>query len=833
MVLERLVPFRKGIASWVLAAAIMTPLSGRAVDAPPAPPYYSVQLMGLSSEKAALEELGRHKEQPFVRAEQRDNFWLVRVGIYPQPEPARAERDAFRAKGIDSARVVKISRAVTWLLPDGSKMDATGQVSAAAPAPRPRRTEKAPVATAEPSAPTAAAAAAAAAAPGAAATKPEATPVVAPPAVAPAPPAEPPPLEAENVGGATNWSSTQVTLERLGYREGFPLEGSEGTRRLFFPLPAGVAVQRAWLTFDVDFGELLIPASGLQFKVNELSRRAIRRGEGGGGVLQRVEIPLTEHDLELDFVEVELPYSLFVNVDVCMSRKLVGAYAHLTPGSGLTVIAADGLPRTVRAAWSLLPREVTVAARLAELTPGEFQTLFQLATLLNRHGYKPRFEALTDAPTTAHIVVAPAERYAPGATDALAASANLRLVRSRGPQRPDGTREQRAFILVDSTRPLPAADMLALPWRQAASATLIDVATAESWPEPRNPDTVLRLKDLGFDDAERVFNFSTEWSIALPFGPMGHGVRPSRVILDVYGPRVSDIRGPTFVSAYYNDRLVYSAALKQQGAKETLDFELPRIQLRARNNLKIVAQRDEAADDCKLSQAAYPLSISPASVVETRVLNETPATFAELVPHQRVLELYLAKDALAAPERVVPMLVGLGEHFWPDVPPPELRLFEPGAEIAPTAPFFVVGDARWSPRAPVQFDQGRVRLRSNATGQELMLLDFAGNAPITVLQMAESGGHGGAWLRTTGGYANVPAKRTLFEDENVAFLGPRGVQAAMKVGSTRDYRVDYPDAKGWFSATGAWRTALFVIAWVIVLGLLIYLYRRTRQHREG
>jgi hypothetical protein len=180
---------------------------------------------------------------------------------------------------------------------------------------------------------------------------------------------------------------------------------------------------------------------------------------------------------------------------------------------------------------------------------------------------------------------------------------------------------------------------------------------------------------------------------------------------------------------------------------------------------------------------------------------------------------------------VIPMLVAMGNHFWPDVPPPELRLFAPGDEVKPTGAFFVIGNAQWEPSGPVKFDQGRVRLRSNATGEMLMMLDFALDTNLTVLQMVEAAGHGGAWLKTTGGYLNVPQKKALFEDQNLAFLGPQGLQSALRIGASRDYRVDYPEAKGWFSATGAARTALFVIAWVLIIGLLVYLYRRTRAHR--
>lgn len=651
-------------------------------------------------------------------------------------------------------------------------------------------------------------------------------------AAAPAVDPRPLPFLGENPGGATNWRSTLISLEQIGFADGYSLEGSQGVQTVFFTMPPGVAAERAQLVFDVEFGDLLIPASTIQFRVNGTVRRALRRGEQG--TVQRIEIPLNAADLLEPFVALELTYSLFLSDDACFARNLAGAYARLAPNGGLAVVARDAAPQTVRAAWSLLPADVRVAARMSELTPGEFQSLFRLATLLYREGHKVRFEALSDnTPTEAHIVLAPAERYMRGG-DSLESAANLRLVSSGGTPGPDGKpRELRSLILIDSTRPLPATDMLRLPWRHITSGGLLDVAAAAEWPQPRDPDDAVRLEDLGFGDSERAFSYETKWQFALPFGPLGDGHRPARASLEMFGPRVPEARGPTVVSAYYNDRLVFSTALKNRGEKEVLEFELPRVQLRARNNLKVVAQRDEVGADCSRVQAGYPLSLSPRSVIETQRLNERPGTFAELVPHQRSLQLFLAKDALAEPATVIPMLVAMGNHFWPDVPAPELRLFEPGDEVKPSGPFFVVGDARWDPQGPVRFDQGRVRLRSNATGEPLMLLDFAIDTNLTVLQMVEAGGHGGAWLKTSGGYLNVPSRRALFEDENLAFLGPQGVQSSLRVGAARDYRVDYPEAKGWFTATGAVRTALFVVAWVLILGLLFYLYRRTRSHRGG
>jgi hypothetical protein len=815
---------RRPGASGLAAILFLLLLPAAVSAAPPPAPYYSVQTGSIDGHAGALAAVRALADHADVRAEDRDGYYVVRVGALASEAAAAELRLALLREGHAGARVVKVTRPVGWLLADGSVL----------PPPADAMTTAADDAA---SGDTTAAAIADAAPPAGSGDVPGTAPAAIPTALpAPARAAVIPPADAPadaglveghavhlpDAGGAANWSSTLVALDQLGNADGVMLEGDRGVRELFFPMPAGVPVARAALALDVQFGELVIASSTLQFRVNGTVRAAIRRGEGGQR--QRVEIPLTARDLELDYARLGIDYALLVNPDVCFSRQLAGAYARIAPGSGLSVVSSDPLPRTVRAAWSLLPREVVVAARPRGLSPAEFQALFSVATLLHREGHAVRYAAWSEGrPTDAHIVLAPAARHARGG-DELEQRANLRIVRSG-----DG-RHARAFILIDSARPLPAAGMLRQPWRGPSGAGLVDVSGAADWPQPRERGDVVRLSRLGFADSERAFTLSTQWGIGLPFGPLGAGQRPARAALEVYGPRLEKVRAPTVVSAYFNDRLVYSTTLRNDGRKEVLEFDLPRVQLRARNNLKVVAQRDGEGDDCRRSPAAYPLSISPDSVIETQPLNETPSTFAELVPWQRSLELHVARDALDAPARVIPALVSLGDQFWPDVPPPLPRFFAPGEAPAPAGPFLVVGDAGWRPQAYVAFDQGRVQVRSNATGEPVTLLDFASDSDGAVLQMVKAGGHGGAWLKAAPGYANLAHGRMLLEDEQVALLGPRGVQLGMRIGATRDYRVDYPDAKGWFPATGAWRTMAFAVAWIAVAGLLLWLYLKTRRH---
>jgi hypothetical protein len=98
--------------------------------------------------------------------------------------------------------------------------------------------------------------------------------------------------------------------------------------------------------------------------------------------------------------------------------------------------------------------------------------------------------------------------------------------------------------------------------------------------------------------------------------------------------------------------------------------------------------------------------------------------------------------------------------------------------------------------------------------------------------MAQIGGHAGAWAMAPGGFASLPSQRLLFEDEDVALLDREGVQMALRVGPTRDYEVDYPEADSWFDAAGRTRVLLFIVAWLVIASVIVYLLRASRRHRD-
>ena len=793
--------WRRGIAA---ALALMLPLALAAE--PPAPPYYSLQVASLKSQADALEVLRGLGDAPAARVEPRSGEYVVRFGAWPSREEAELALSLYRSDAGDAdAYVLRVQRSVPWILADTADTAEDADVPAAVAAAVTAAPARAPDLTSDP-------------------VVAEETPSPAPRAAR----ARPEPA----AGAATVrtgspvqerwWKTAEVRLEDLGWNQGFLLEGATGSRDLHLPVPAGVDARSAHVTLNVHYGDSLIGESTVLLSVNGAPRRTLRRADAGPAGFFHVELPLTRRDLKKDFVHVRFDYTQLADRDVCFSETLAGAWTRIEADSGLTIVAGDLPPDTVRAAWALLPREVAIAGDFASLGADEFQALFRLASLLRAEGRSYRL--LTMAPATplkdvpAHIVLAD-----PVAMEAAA--------RPEGPSLYVAHSGGRAHLVLERGS-AGAINVLDRPWRGAAGAGVLEVADKASRSAVEKVRNSLRLSDLGFSESERRFHRTTRWDIPLPFGAMGQAMRPDWVQLQVYSPDASGSGKPTVLSAYYNDRLVYSGTLAAANNVQSVDFALPRHLLRARNHLALVAQRDPQPGPCGSIGSAQVISVAPASRILLKPVTDLPETFADLVPYEASLKIYLPESALADAEQVIPFLVAAGAHFWPSAPPPPIEFYSPDQPFTPDAPFLVLGRPQWQQQAPVQFDQGPVRIVTASGGHEFAMLEMQPAAGWALLQMAHSGGFAGAWLVAPGGFGSLPTENLLFEDEDVALLDRKGVQLALRVGPTRDYEVSYPAADSWFGAAGRMRVLAFIGAWLLIATVIVYLLRASRRHRN-
>ena len=769
---------RPGVAGTLLVVlAAFAPLA----QATTAPPYYSLQVASVKTQghaMAILRDLHDLRALPDARIEIRGDEYAVRFGAWRSREEAEAALAKYRSEaGDDSAFVLHIQKAAPWMLADGS----------APPA--------------------------AALAPGAAAD------ASTPAAMTPQARLEP---AVDRVAGQPLgrwWKTAQVRLEDLGWHDGFLLEGASGARDLYLPIPQGVDARGAQVVLDVHYGDSLIGESTVMLSVNGAPRRTLTRAQAGPAGVTQARLPLTAHDLKRDFVHVRFDYTQLADRDICFSEALAGAWTRIEPGSGLALVTADAAPTSVRGAWSLLPRDVVIGADFASLDADAFQALFRLASLVKAEGRE--YQLLQVAPGTplnhvpAHIVLADPVKKA--------------AVRPEGPSMYVAHSDTSARLVLE--RGTPYVKVLGKPWRGMAGADVLEAAGLGDLSRGKARNR-LRLSDLGFSDGERRFHRSARWDIPLPFGAMGAAMRPDWVQLQVYAPDPTGSGKPSVLSAYYNDQLVYSGALAGSNAAQSVEFALPRHLLRARNHLALVAQRDPGSGACGSVASAHAISIAPASSILLKPVTDLPATFAELVPYESSLKVYLPDSALAQAQHVIPFLVAAGKHFWPSATPPPIEFYAPDEPLRPDGPFLVLGQPEGDLQAPIRFDQGKVRLVTAAGGQEFAALEMQPAAEWALLQMAQIGGQAGAWVIAPGGFETLPSQKLLFEDEDVALLDRGGVQMALRVGPTRDYEVTYPEADSWFDASGRMRVMLFITAWLVIASVIVYLLRASRRHRD-
>jgi hypothetical protein len=105
---------------FLLAAAIGLIDSGAgameasAAAGPPAPPYFSIQLASLRSVDAAHRMAAAQAGKPDVRIEHRDDYFLVRAGVWTTRSEAKAAQSAL-FPNVPGAIIVRVDRNVAWI----------------------------------------------------------------------------------------------------------------------------------------------------------------------------------------------------------------------------------------------------------------------------------------------------------------------------------------------------------------------------------------------------------------------------------------------------------------------------------------------------------------------------------------------------------------------------------------------------------------------------------------------------------------------------------------------------------------------------------------------
>jgi len=607
-----------------------------------------------------------------------------------------------------------------------------------------------------------------------------------------------------------------VTLDRIGYPNGLLFESVEERQSVHFPLPRDIRKVSASLRLQLIWSPLLREPSALRVMLNDITIKAIPlKGSAEGPYELLVDVP--REALTKPVLKVTIAVSATTSMEVCLDEKLRAGFVQVLPQSVLIVNTEPGTPPTVRSAFDLLPKDVTIAVSSQPLPVALLQAAWQLTEILQRGGHTVQVVRL---PEPGNILIA-TEYEVAAATHSLAGSSEALRVR-----------ETDSGPVLTLTEPWTlGTELLDGSWialakgdsySPGAKKPALNAATA-------NGDFTLRLDSLDAGSSLRESPGKAEWSVRIGPGRLPPLYRVQQLILEVVSaPGLKDL--PVLLHSYINGNLIQSMRIPDDGQAHQFTIPIPaRLQgTGIWDEIRLVTQRVVESGRCTAVAPTLPVQLLPGTAFIARTKESKPASLRDAAALLRAgFRVYIDPDVASSVE-TLPFLAEVSGRLGLDLSQMEIRVLRQGDPIGSDKPFLILSS---SPpqgiKFPVRFDRGRVWVE-DAQGQ--VVLDLNHMPGITVAQLARSAEQTGIWIMPTR-EGVLPAEFDLGSGD-VAFFDETGLVRAFDSRATEIARLKYPDFPDWTDLARRYRLWLFAVAWLAFTVAFVRLYRKVMHRKE-
>ncbi|HEY0634585.1 MAG TPA: cellulose biosynthesis cyclic di-GMP-binding regulatory protein BcsB [Gammaproteobacteria bacterium] len=611
-----------------------------------------------------------------------------------------------------------------------------------------------------------------------------------------------------------------TTLVELGYPSGFSFDDAAlpDERVMLISLPQDSRIASATLHLVYRGSPDLDPRTTLSVAVND---RPLR--------VQVLTADDSVHELQLTIPEPllrggQLKVTVRGHVPTahgrCVDGQPASGHIHIYPESSL-ITYLQGPPYSLRDAWRALPGEVTITLPAGPLDEPLFRAALDWVVLLNRSHRRVRLVTL---PHLGHLVIAPeaeirsalTQRGGEPARETLWSDegANLGMVRFTGGH------------FIAATPPYADVGRFAARWQALFAPVYIDPTPLQHEEEHASR---LVVDALGLSSTPAQIGNKVQWSATITPWSLPPGMRAQSAHIKVVLPRIEP-KQPIRLYAYLNELLIVGERLLADGTEHTLEIPFDKVRHSEVYHLRVVARN--GADDCTEPVQHYPIRIAPESHVSLQPESQPPSGFASLpTAFGAGFDLYLPKEYLAqAPERL-PMLGRVLAGFAVPSASYRLRLFDAHEPPVPQRNFVVAAEVPPSGSdAALRFDLGRVAL---VNPQNETIVDESRLRQSSVIQMVQAGEASGLWLHP-GANPELPVVDTAhLGDNDVALYEPDHLLLTIDSHQEDLVRAHYPDAPRWFERLHAQRFFWLMASWLLLTLGILYLFVKSRQHRNS
>ncbi len=630
-----------------------------------------------------------------------------------------------------------------------------------------------------------------------------------------------------------------VRLKDLGYRKGITFEGAETTHeaRIDFSLPVDTKIEDAHLLLKYRVSPLLNKLANLQVSIGSYALEQVNLNTNGVDQALMVEIP--KQFLQGENLQLIIRASLPVTDDRCLDDRLNASNLHITENSSFT-LHYSGEIGSIRDAWTLLPSEVILSLPNREFSPAEFNAAWELLDTLRRQG--KAVEVVT-FPKIGHIVISKREEL-----EKLLQQELDEQQPSTGSQFSIGNIEPstlalikspvRSLIAVLDPQETGAFGLLNSPWRKLGLADRyrtypVDYADNLSGlgsVPPKENALEIKLGDLNIDTSTRFVRSSIKWNMILDPFRLPPGTRPNRMFLNIIAPPPPG-KPPFEFYVYLNDIMVHAATL-ENGKKQEIAIPLPQKYQEPYNRIQVQVLNIDPMGECKEDLTAFPVQILPdSSLIVERDL-KTPKNFTDLpVYFADNFDVYLPAEYLQTPVESLPYVSEVTARLPVAFKTRVAEIVQKGEVVKPTRPFIAFGNLTFeSLESPVKFDKGEIEVVDRDKSPLFKVDNLPG---ITIAQIVKSQQQYGLWLRPAEENAFPDISKLYLNHDDVAFADRTGLLFSLNSKQPTLATVYYPEARDWFALLGKYRFWLFAIGWIALTLIVLYLFRRAKQHREN
>ncbi|KGD97122.1 hypothetical protein JL37_07360 [Achromobacter sp. RTa] len=675
------------------------------------------------------------------------------------------------------------------------------------------------------------------------------------------------------------WVTRDVSLQDLGIREPVVLSNSDARQEFYLPVPRGVPISDAALSFDARYTKGEPGRTSMVLWVDGVPQAAQRIADGEGSVARSLNVE--RRSRETGFLRLGVDWQSEIALRRCESNRATANALTISPRTHLSYRYDASAIDSLDDAWGMLPGKPVLMVSGNKLDQQAFDSAWRMGVAMERSGKHvavrgfpavgdeidtrglqvpnglgqvPAFAAV--AGNEKHKLANPAEigallvMGAPAVSgDVVIADANLR---ARYNEALDALQAQlaadadaaEAFKAWRGRRmPLAGQDLQSreirvLPLgRQAVIAVAGDAGAqaagafdtawrrilvtrqvqvhAATAPQAFE-DGGLRLTTLGGSPSSFDVVARGDWNITFPLAAVSaDGNMPDELVMDLAAAPGASATRPV-ASVFWNGVLLAAKQLEATGKPERLTARVPGYALGVANAVRVTFQRQPVSVDCNEIPQGYPVNVLPTSYVKSGSA-EPDGTFVGLLPLLAGNPQLIVPDSyLADAPGNIKRVIGIASASGLSATRAQLSLAPAGQAAKPGRPFLAMEVALDGAKPLVKVTD---RKQLTVDGKNAPWLDISGLDHLSTAEVVSAGGQSGVLWHALGQQPGVLDAPFVLNRGNVAIIGAAGPLAWI---DSANPAASHPPGAG-ESAFFEWRRYLSWSVPAISIGLLVLL----------